>query len=78
METAMTMRKAVIGAALSAVLLSTMVVPALAGEGGAPDLDSCGLGKDTAQAAIADQTSPGASEVARFPPLEAGCTGSKK
>ena len=74
----MTVRKAVVGAALSAVLLGTMAMPALAGKGGAPNPDSCGLGKEAAHTAIADQTSPGATEFARFPPSEAGCTGSNK
>jgi hypothetical protein len=50
-------------------------IPASAGPGGEPHGGSCGLGKSTAHEAIQDQTGPGASEAARFPPSEAGCTG---
>jgi hypothetical protein len=50
--------------------------PALADAGGVSHQGSCGLGKSFAQAAIADPTSPGATEYALVPPGEFGCTGS--
>lgn len=49
--------------------------PALAGQGGNPTPASCGLGKPGAQEAVADSTSPGATENARISPQEFGCTG---
>ena len=49
--------------------------PVSAKPGGNPATGSCGLGKGVAHEAIADQTGPGASEAARFPPALAGCTG---
>ena len=39
---------------------------------------SCGLGRPGAQEAVALQESPGATEFARFPPAEAGCTGQNR
>ena len=59
--------------AVALVLLAA--IPASADKGGAPRDGSCGLGKSNAHGAIADQTGPGASEAATFPPSEAGCTG---
>ena len=47
---------------------------ALADKGGFQHEGSCGVGR-AAHEAIEDQTSPGATEYARFPPSEAGCTG---
>jgi hypothetical protein len=59
--------------AVALVLLAA--IPASADKGGTPRDGSCGLGKSNAHEAIADQTGPGASEAATFPPSEAGCTG---
>jgi hypothetical protein len=39
--------------------------------------DSCGLGRPGAQEAVALEEGPGATEFARQPPSEAGCTGQK-
>ena len=62
-----------------AVTASTMlVVPgaAFADPGGGPsDAGDCGLGSANALSAIADQTSPGATEYATLDPIEFGCTG---
>jgi hypothetical protein len=59
--------------AVALVLLAA--IPASAAQGGNPATGSCGLGKSNAHEAIGDQTGPGASEAATFPPSEAGCTG---
>ena len=40
-----------------------------ASAGGNPPFESCGLGKTLAHAAIANQTSPGATEFSRLSPL---------
>jgi hypothetical protein len=64
-----------------AVVLATIGVLATAAPAsaclsrGEPGQGSCGLGRDAAQAAVADQTSPGATEVALMRPAESGCTG---
>ena len=39
---------------------------------------SCGLGRPGAQEVVALEERPGATEFARFPPSEAGCTGQKE
>jgi hypothetical protein len=67
--------KSLIPAATIAVALVFAATPASAGQGGIPTEGSCGLGKSIAQEAIQDQTSPGATEAARTPPAEVGCTG---
>jgi hypothetical protein len=57
------------------VVMAVMLVaaPALADKGGIQHKGSCGVGR-AAHEAIEDQTSPGATEYALFPPSEAGCT----
>jgi len=67
--------KSLIPAATVAVALVFAATPASAGQGGTPTEGSCGLGKSVAHGAIQDQTSPGATEAARTPPAEVGCTG---
>ena len=64
-------------ALLAMVVVTVMLVaaPALAVKGGTPHEGTCGLGPVVAKGAIEDQSGPGASEEARFPPSEAGCTG---
>jgi len=61
---------------LAMVVLTVMLVaaPALADKGGIQHEGSCGVGR-AAHEAIEDQTSPGATEYALFPPSKAGCTG---
>ena len=65
---------AVAGAGALAIGLSGPTLAAPGGEPGAKH-GSCGLGLTLAKLAIADPTSPGATEFARFPPSDAGCTG---
>ena len=62
-------------AMLATVVMTVMLVavPAVAAPGGFPADPSCGLGYPEAHGGIADQTAPGASEFARFPPSESGC-----
>jgi hypothetical protein len=62
-------------ALVMAAMTLAMAMPAFAGMGGAPPSHSCGLGKEVAHAALEDTTGPGASEAARTPPSEFGCTG---
>jgi hypothetical protein len=62
-------------AAVGVAVALFAATPASAGNGGEPTPGSCGLGKSNAHGAIQDQTGPGASEAAKFPPSEAGCTG---
>ena len=64
-------------AMLAMVVMTVMLgaVPALADPGGEVHAGSCGLGTGGAFGGISDPTAPGASENARFPPSEAGCTG---
>ena len=66
-----------LAALLAMVVVTVMLVaaPAFADKGGVFHEGSCGLGRVLAQEAVADQTSPGATEIARQPPSEAGCTG---
>jgi hypothetical protein len=73
MEEVLRKRLAVLVAA--AMVLVMAASPAWAAKGGFPTEGSCGLGKSEAQEGIADQSAPGASEFARLPPSEAGCTG---
>ncbi len=47
--------------------------PALADKGGIQHEGSCGVGR-AAHEAMEDQTSPGATEYARIPLSEVGCT----
>ena len=66
----------VVGAAMLLVML--VAGPAFAAAEFSPNEhagQSCGLGRPGAQEALADQTSPGATENALAPPSEAGCTG---
>ncbi len=66
--------------ALSATVVMTMMLvaaPAFADKGGIQHEGSCGVGR-AAHEAIEDETSPGATEYARFPPSEAGCTGNEE
>ena len=60
---------------LAVTVALAAAAPAFAGKGGDPAPGSCGLGKGGAHDAIADTTSPGATENALFPPALAGCTG---
>ena len=60
---------------VAAGLLTALAAPASAGKGGIPATGSCGLGMVTAQDAIADQTSPGATEASHEKPADVGCTG---
>lgn len=60
---------------LAVTVALAAAAPAFAGKGGEATDGSCGLGKGGAQDAIADTTSPGATENALFPPALAGCTG---
>jgi hypothetical protein len=69
------MKRGLIGLAVAAALTMAVAGGASADKGGEAHEGSCGLGKGGAHEAIADQTSPGATEFARFPPSEAGCTG---
>ena len=73
MEEVLRKRLAVLVAA--AMVLVMAASPAWAAKGGFPTEGTCGLGKSEAQEGIADQSAPGASEFARLPPSEAGCTG---
>jgi hypothetical protein len=75
MEEVLRKRLAVLVAA--AMVLVMAASPAWAAKGGFPTEGSCGLGKSEAQEGIADQSAPGASEFARLPPSEAGCTGNR-
>jgi hypothetical protein len=61
--------------AMVVVMVMLGAAPALANKGGVPHEGNCGIGATTAHGDIADQTSPGATESARVPPSEAGCTG---
>jgi hypothetical protein len=69
------LKKARVVATLAAAVALTAAAPVSAGKGGNPAAGSCGLGKPTAHEAIADPTSPGATEASRVPPAEVGCTG---
>jgi hypothetical protein len=62
-------------AAVSVGLGVFAAAPAFAGQGGTPTPGSCGLGKPGAHTAIADPTSPGATENSHIKPSEIGCTG---
>jgi hypothetical protein len=73
MEEVLRKRLAVLVAA--AMVLVMAASPAWAAKGGFPNEGSCGLGKSEAQEGIADQSASRASEFARLPPSEAGCTG---
>jgi hypothetical protein len=69
------MRRLLLAATTATLIALGTAGPALAEKGGSPNPDSCGVGREGAQTAIADPTSPGATEFAKFPPSEAGCTG---
>jgi hypothetical protein len=74
----MAMRKIRIAVAtvmVAAGLLTALAAPASAGQGGDPADGSCGLGKSVAHDAIADTTSPGATEASHVKPADVGCTG---
>jgi hypothetical protein len=58
------------------ITVMLVAVPAFADKGGNPSEGSCGIGRGVHEA-IEDETSPGATEFARFPPSEAGCTGNE-
>ena len=60
---------------VAAGLLTALAAPASAGKGGIPAPASCGLGKVNAHDAIADPTSPGATEASHVKPADIGCTG---
>jgi hypothetical protein len=62
-------------ALLAMVVVTVMLVaaPAFADKGGFQHEGSCGVGR-AAHEAIADPTSPGATEYARIHPSEVGCT----
>ncbi len=66
-------------ALLAMVVMTVLLVaaPAFADKGGIQHEGSCGVGR-AAHEAIEDETSPGATEYARFPPSEAGCTGNEE
>lgn len=68
-------RKWLIPPAVAVAIALFAATPASAGQGGNPAPGSCGLGKPGAKAAIADPTSPGATENAHIKPQEIGCTG---
>ena len=51
---------------------------ALAGKGGSPNPNSCGVGSAEAHDMKADPTKPGASEITNYPPVAFGCTGVTK
>jgi hypothetical protein len=61
--------------AVAVAMALSAAAPASAGQGGNPTPGSCGLGTPGAKAAIADPTSPGATENALIKPQEVGCTG---
>ena len=71
-------KRLILVALAAGVLALGAATPTLADKGGHPQENSCGIGAAGAHEAIADQTLPGATEFARFPPSEAGCTGSNK
>ena len=62
---------------LTVVVMTVLLAaaPALADQGGSQHEGSCGVGKDAAHESISEDTRPGASECALFPPKEFGCTG---
>ena len=68
-------RIAVATVMVAAGLLTALAAPASAGQGGIPAPNSCGLGRGSAHDAIADQTSPGATEASHVKPSDVGCTG---
>ena len=71
----LTKKLGVLLAAAMVVVMLAIGTPAYAAKGGNPNEASCGLGRDLAQAGIANQAGPGASEEARVPPASIGCTG---
>ena len=56
-------------------LMAALAAPASADKGGNPPFASCGIGRDIAHEAIADTTSPGATEASHVKPAEVDCTG---
>ena len=50
--------------------LSIAASPAMAGQGGDPGTESCGVGKALAKDALEDEATPGATEIARVHPGE--------
>ncbi len=71
-------RLAVLVAAVTMVAsMLALSAPAFATKGGFPNRSSCGVGKEFAHLAIADQTRPGAGELSLLEnrPGVAGCTG---
>ena len=68
-------RIAVATVMVAAGLLTALAAPTSADVGGHPADGSCGLGKTVAHDAIADPTSPGATEDSHVKPSDIGCTG---
>jgi hypothetical protein len=75
MDSTNSRKKWLIAPVVAVVAALCAAAPASAGQGGNPTDGSCGLGKPGAQVAIADPTSPGATENALIKPQDIGCTG---
>ena len=74
----MKLKQRLVVALIAALSVVASASPALAGQGGNPNPDSCGVPVAEAHDFKADPTSPGASEITQYPPVPYGCTGAKK